>query len=140
MALPRPLKVSPVKGSHSFANRLSINACHRAGSSSSLVWERSKEPSAYIFLRAHRYFPRNMEAKTSPGRKKPLCFVSMNCPAGVSPPPDKQTWRCGWKESFCPQVWRTEMIPGLAPRNFLSAHRERSVSWTHLNCKSRSRF
>ena len=37
------------------------------------------KPALFIqVFKARRYFPRNMDAMTSFGRKKPLCFVSTN--------------------------------------------------------------
>lgn len=63
-------------------------------------------------------------------------FEFLHFPSGVSPPPVTIMWIWGWNCRFCPQVCRTAVIPGLAPRNFLSAHNSRTVSDAALNSRS----
>lgn len=67
-----------------------------------------------------------------PGRDKEMapCHLEPAVFGKAAPGDDAVMW--GWKLSCCPQVWSTWMMPGTAPRNFLSAASSSRVFAEHL--------
>jgi len=91
----------------------------------------TREPFLYRESRRARYFPLNLSLKILTGIKnfrEDLRILWLF----VRPPPEMIQCICTWYEISWFQVCRTWIIPGKAPRYFLSSDNSRSVWAQHL--------